>query len=78
VKINREIIYIDNRKCDCCGKCIRACVEGALKIQDGKMYLLAEKYCDGCGACIEKCPLGALKIVERDADKYEELVYVRC
>jgi ferredoxin len=53
-------------------------VEGALKIQDGKMYLLAEKYCDGCGACIEKCPLGALKIVERDADKYEELVYVRC
>jgi NAD-dependent dihydropyrimidine dehydrogenase PreA subunit len=52
--------------------------EGALRITDGKVRLLAEKFCDGCGACVAKCPLGALKVVEREADEWQELVYVRC
>lgn len=78
VRIKREILDIDEAMCDCCGKCIPSCVEGALRIEDGKLHLVAEKFCDGCGACVGKCPLGALKIVERDADEWQELVYVRC
>ena len=77
-RIKREILDIDEALCDGCGKCIRSCVEGALRIADGKLYLAAERFCDGCGACVEKCPLGALKIVVRDADEWQELVYVRC
>ena len=78
MKTRREIIYIDEEVCDSCGKCIPFCVEGALRIVDGKMRLVAEKFCDGCGACVGKCPLGALRIVEREADEWQELVYVRC
>jgi ferredoxin len=78
MKIKREILHIDKEKCDGCGKCIRSCVEGALRITNSAVYLVAGKYCDGCGACIWKCPLGALKIAEHDADEFQELVQVRC
>jgi len=78
MKVRREILHIHEEMCDSCGKCIKSCVEGALRIVDGKMRLIAERFCDGCGACVGKCPLGALEIVERDADEWQELVYVRC
>ena len=78
MKMKRAIIHIDEEACDGCGKCVSSCVEGDLKIVDGKLRLNAEKYCDGCGACVPKCSLGALNIEERDADEYQELVYVRC
>ncbi len=78
MKIMRKILNIDEEKCNNCGKCIGSCVEGALRIADGKLFLFAEKFCDGCGACMGKCPLSALSIVEREADEYEEPVYQRC
>ena len=78
VKVKREIIHINEEMCDCCGKCLKSCIEGALRIVDNKLHLVAERFCDGCGACVGKCPLGALKIVEREADEWQELVYVRC
>ncbi|RPI77159.1 MAG: hypothetical protein EHM45_10225 [Desulfobacteraceae bacterium] len=74
MKIKRDIIHIDEEKCDGCGKCIRSCVEGALRIIDGKARLIAEKYCDGSGICVWKCQLSALKIVEREADEFEEII----
>ena len=77
-RTRREIIHIEETICDCCGKCIWFCVEGALRIADSKLRLVADKFCDGCGACVGKCPLGALRIVERDADEWQELVYLRC
>ncbi len=76
--MKREIIHIDEEKCDGCGVCVRSCVEGDLQLVDGKIRLYAEKYCDGCAACVPKCPLGALDIEVREADEYQELVNVRC
>jgi Na+-translocating ferredoxin:NAD+ oxidoreductase RNF subunit RnfB len=78
VRTVRQIIYIDEKICDSCGKCIRSCIEGALRITDARLRLVAEKFCDGCGACVGTCPTGALKIEEREADEWQELVYVRC
>ncbi|MBU0729739.1 MAG: 4Fe-4S binding protein [Proteobacteria bacterium] len=72
MKINREIIEIDQELCNGCGQCVPDCAEGALQIIDGKAKLIAEKYCDGLGACLKGCPTGALKVVVRVADDFDE------
>ena len=68
----RKIIRIDEEKCNGCGVCIPACVEGALQIVDGKVKLVSEKYCDGLGACLGECPQGAITIEERAAEEFDE------
>ena len=60
MKTRRNIIIIDEEKCDGCGNCVPACVEGALQIIDGKARLVKESYCDGLGAFLGDCPQGAL------------------
>jgi Pyruvate/2-oxoacid:ferredoxin oxidoreductase delta subunit len=66
----RQIIKIDQEKCDGCGLCVPSCAEGAIVIVDGKAQILADKYCDGLGACLGECPVGALIIEEREADEF--------
>jgi ferredoxin len=66
----RQIIRIDQEKCDGCGMCVPSCAEGAIQIVDGKAQLLADKFCDGLGACLGECPQGALLIEERDAEEF--------
>ncbi len=66
----RQIIKIDQEKCDGCGLCVPSCAEGAIVIVDGKAQILADKYCDGLGACLGECPVGALVIEEREADEF--------
>ena len=52
----RNMIKIDEEKCNGCGQCVVDCAEGALAIIDGKAKLVKESYCDGLGACIGNCP----------------------
>jgi ferredoxin len=66
----RQIIRIDQDKCDGCGMCVPSCAEGAIQIVDGKAQLLADRFCDGLGACLGECPQGALTIEARDADEF--------
>ncbi len=68
----RQIIKIDEEKCNGCGLCVTACMEGALQIVDGKAKLVSESYCDGLGACLGECPQDAIKIETREAEEFDE------
>jgi len=68
----REIVKIDEEKCDGCGLCVPACAEGAIQIIDGKARLIADNLCDGLGACLGHCPKDAIVVEKRAADEFDE------
>lgn len=47
--MKRQIIQIDEAKCNGCGLCIPNCHEGALQLIDGKARLVSDLFCDGLG-----------------------------
>lgn len=68
----RNIVKIDNDKCNGCGLCVKACAEGAIQMIDGKAKLVSEVYCDGLGACLGHCPQDAITVEQRDAAAFDE------
>lgn len=68
----RKIIVIDEARCNGCGQCVPNCMEGAIRIVDGKARLVGENLCDGLGNCLGKCPMDAITIEDRPAEEFSE------
>lgn len=51
------------------GDCLKACVYGALSLEDGKVIVDHDK-CNGCGACIDMCPQKLIGYVPEDATNF--------
>ncbi|MCD4830370.1 MAG: 4Fe-4S binding protein [Anaerohalosphaeraceae bacterium] len=68
----RNMVIIDEDKCDGCGLCISACAEGAIKLIDGKAKLVSETYCDGLGACLGHCPQDAITVEHCECAEFDE------
>jgi len=71
MKIKRQIIEIDEKRCTGCGNCVIACEEGAIEIINGKAKVIKESLCDGLGACIGNCLEHAIRIIEREAEEFD-------
>jgi Pyruvate/2-oxoacid:ferredoxin oxidoreductase delta subunit len=67
----REIVLIDEQKCDGCGLCVPACAEGAIQIINGKARLVSDQLCDGLGACLGHCPQNAIQVIKREAAAFD-------
>jgi ferredoxin len=70
--MKRNIVEIDEEKCNGCGACVDACHEGAIQLINGKAHLVSETYCDGLGACLPHCPTGAISVIERESEEFNE------
>lgn len=68
----RQVIKIDEEKCNGCGLCAKACHEGAIAMVHGKARLIRDDFCDGLGNCLPVCPTGAITFEERDAAAFDE------
>ena len=73
----RDIIRIDESRCDGCGDCVPVCAEGAIQIVDGTARLINDTFCDGLGACLGHCPQGAITVERRDAADFDEAAVER-
>ncbi|WNY27276.1 ATP-binding protein [Methanolapillus ohkumae] len=71
-KVVRNVIKIDEKKCNGCGKCVSPCAEGAIRIINGKAKVVSEELCDGMGFCIGVCPTGALTVEKRETVPFNE------
>ena len=56
-----KAVIINKEKCIGCGKCVKDCVGGKLKLVDSKAEFMFSR-CIECGHCYAICPVGAVSM----------------
>jgi NAD-dependent dihydropyrimidine dehydrogenase PreA subunit len=54
--------HIILERCNACGCCVEACVQGVLQVQARKPTLICDEECDGCGRCEDVCEQAAIAL----------------
>jgi MinD superfamily P-loop ATPase len=62
--VNVQIPFVDESKCDGCGKCGEVCEYRAIAMISGKPMIFSE-LCHSCVACVYICPQNALSEINR-------------
>lgn len=65
------MIYIDEVKCDGCGKCVEACPQQAIIIVRSRA-VVNEQACTGCGSCVLACAADAIRELALASRKISE------
>jgi Fe-S-cluster-containing hydrogenase component 2 len=59
------MLYVDEKRCSGCGKCVEVCPAGAIAISQGTA-IIDQECCSQCEACFHACPEQAiLSVSER-------------
>jgi Fe-S-cluster-containing hydrogenase component 2 len=67
-------VTLDEDKCMGCTNCIKRCPTEAIRVRDGKAYIIAER-CIDCGECIRICPYHAKIAVTDPLDAIDDYRY---
>ncbi|MBW2102289.1 MAG: electron transfer flavoprotein subunit alpha [Deltaproteobacteria bacterium] len=51
-------VWIDEKLCNGCRRCLKACPYNAVEVEEGKARILER--CTSCGACVAECPQSAI------------------
>ena len=57
---------IDPTLCRKCQLCVDYCIEGCMRMEEGKI-VIDYRFCKGCGVCANECPSRAIKMVNEDS-----------
>ena len=66
--MNATSVTLVKDRCVGCTTCIKRCPTSAIRVQDGKAYIIQDR-CIDCGMCIQVCPHKAKIAVTRKLDE---------
>lgn len=67
-------IQVDEKKCNVCGRCLRLCPTGAMKM-NGEFPAIDKKLCQSCQRCVGFCPQHAIQMPGKPTAQYSFMAY---
>ena len=67
-----EWAFVDEEKCNGCGRCVNFCPEPAITLvekNDKKVAVVDHDYCKGCWVCYTVCPQEAIRMETKEIYK---------
>lgn len=68
-RITAEFPELDQKKCEKCGLCVKACRNNAIFQSPNKFPVFVKDLCSGCGACWMVCPKKAITPKKEETGK---------